>query len=130
MLAQTTFILLFEASFDHSKMFSLNKMVPISLTRILTRALSLHLSRSYPFSSTTVCPDLILLLQRSCLTPCLYISPLISQHTVHLMEVKTLQPVILIFLWRERQIRHQPTLKLSSANAFSLHKAENLSGKG
>ena len=64
MLAQTTCILFFETSFDHSKMFSLNQMVPLPLTRILTRSLSLHLSRSCPFSTTTLCPDLIFLLHR------------------------------------------------------------------
>ena len=74
MLVQTTFILFFETSFDHSKMFSLNQMVPLSLTSILTRSLSVHLSISYPFSSTTLCPDLILLLPRSCLISCLHIS--------------------------------------------------------
>ena len=57
-------------------MFSLNQKVPIPFTRILTRSLSLHPSRSYPFSTTTLCSDLILLLQRSCLAPCLHISPL------------------------------------------------------
>ena len=57
-------------------MFSLKRMVPISLTRILTRSLSLHPSRSYPFITTTLCSGLILLLQRSCLTPCLHVSTL------------------------------------------------------
>ena len=57
-------------------MFSLKQMVTISLTRILTRSLSLHPSRSYPFITTTLCSGLNLLLQRSCLTPCLHISPL------------------------------------------------------
>ena len=57
-------------------MFSLKQMVPISLTRILTRSLSLHHSRSYPFITTTLCSGLILLLQRSCLTPCLHVFPL------------------------------------------------------
>ena len=57
-------------------MFSHKQMVPISLTRILTRSLSLHPSRSYPFITTTLCSGLILLLQRYCLTPCLHVSPL------------------------------------------------------
>ena len=43
--------------------------------------LSLHLSRSYPFSTTTLCPDLILLLQRSCLAPCLHISLDLATHS-------------------------------------------------
>ena len=68
MLAQTTFISFFETSFDHSKMFSLNQKVPIPLTRILTQSLSLHPSRSYPFSSTTLFwsyPSLTEILPRS-----------------------------------------------------------------